>query len=58
MTGLEMYAIADNHSLAERQPWLGAVPVHEFVNGVAVTALGIRAGKAVENGGLRDFKIW
>ena len=52
-----MHATANNHSLAEGQPWLGAVPVHEFVDGVAIAALGIRAGQAIENRRLRDFKI-
>jgi hypothetical protein len=58
MTGLEVHAVADNHSLAKRQPWFGAVPVHKFVNRVAIAALSIRAGQAIENRGLRDFKIW
>ena len=40
-----MHALENNHSLAERQPWVGAVPVHEFVNGVAIPALGIGAGE-------------
>jgi hypothetical protein len=42
---------------SDAQPWLGAVPVHEFVDGMAIATLGIRSGKAIENGGLRDFKI-
>lgn len=58
VTGLEVHPITDDHCLTERQPWLGAVPVHEFVNCMAIAALRVRAGKAVENRGLRDFKIW
>jgi len=36
MTGLQMHTVADDYRLAERQSWLGAVPVHELVNGMAI----------------------
>ncbi len=57
IAGLGMHAIANDHSLAEGQPWIGAIPVHEFVARMAMARLGIRAGKTIENGVLRDFSI-
>ena len=53
-----MHPVADDYSLAERQSRLRAVPLHEFVDGMAIAALSVRAGKAVEDGGLRDFEVW
>ena len=47
-----------DYCFAERQSWFRAVPVHELVNGVEIAALSVRAGKAAENSGLRDFKVW
>jgi hypothetical protein len=58
VTRLEMHPITNNDSLAERQAWLGAVPVHKFINGVAIAALSVRARQAIENRGLRHLKIW
>jgi hypothetical protein len=49
MTGFQVHPVADDYSLAERQSRLRAVPLHEFVNGMAIAALSIRAGEAVED---------
>src|SRR5258707_6196894 len=57
MTCFQVHPVAEDNSLAERQPRLRAVPVHEFVDGMTIAALGVRAGEAVENRGLRDFKV-
>jgi hypothetical protein len=42
MAGFEVHPVADDHSLAKRQSRLRAVPVHEFVNGVPISALSVR----------------
>jgi len=34
-----------------------AVPVYEFINGMAIAALSVRAGETVENGGFGDLDI-
>jgi hypothetical protein len=53
-----MHPIANDDRLAEGQPWLGTVPVYEFVYGVAIAALRIWARQTIENGGFRNFKVW
>jgi hypothetical protein len=40
---LQMHPVANDHHLIEREPWLGAIPVHEFVDGVALAPLRIWA---------------
>ena len=37
----QMQSVPDDHRFAERQSWLGAVPLHEFVYGMPIAALGI-----------------
>jgi len=54
---LEMHSIANDNRLIEREPWLGAVPIHEFVDRVAITPLRIWARQTVENRGLGDFEV-
>jgi hypothetical protein len=49
MTGFQVHPVADDYSLAERQPWLGALPVHRFVNRMAIAALSIRARQAIHH---------
>jgi hypothetical protein len=51
-----MHSVPEDR-FAERQARLGAVPLHEFVNRMPVTALGIGAGKAVEHRGFRGFEV-
>jgi hypothetical protein len=58
MAGFQMHPVTDDDSFAERQSRLRAVPLHKFINGMAISALSIRAGEAVENGRLRDFEVW
>jgi hypothetical protein len=53
----QVHPIPNDHCLAEGKPRFGAVPIHEFVDGVAIAPLRIRARQTVENRGLRDFKI-
>src|SRR5262249_48005661 len=53
-----MHSVPENYGFAERQPRLGTIPVHEFVNRVPVAALSIGTGKAVEDRGFRDFEVW
>jgi hypothetical protein len=52
-----MHSVPDDHRLAERQSRLGAVPLDEFVNSMPIAALGIGAGKAVEDRGFRGFEV-
>src|ERR1700687_3128442 len=54
---LEMHSISNDHGLAERQSRLGTVPLHEFVDGMPITALSIGAGKTVEDRGFRGFEV-
>lgn len=49
VAGFQMHSVPDNHGLAERQPRLGTIPIHELVNRVPVAALSIGAGKAIED---------
>lgn len=58
MSRLQMHPIANDHRLVEGEPWLGAVPIDEFVDGVAIAPLRIWARQTAENRGFRDFKIW
>ena len=41
----------DGAGAFSQERWLGAVPVHKFVNRVAIAALSIRARQAIENRG-------
>jgi len=50
ISGFEMNSIAEHNGPAEREPRLRAVPLHEFFNGVPVTALRVCRGQAVQNG--------
>jgi hypothetical protein len=50
-------AIAEHHSLVEGEARLRAMPVHEFIDGVAVSELGIGASEAIENGGFGVVQI-
>jgi hypothetical protein len=52
-----MHSVPEDHGFAERQPRLGTIPIHEFVNRVPVAALSIGTRKAVEDSGLRDFEV-
>jgi hypothetical protein len=58
MAGFQMHRVTDDDSFAERQSRLRPLPVHKFINGMAISALSIRAGEAVENGRLGDFAVW
>lgn len=53
-----MHSIAHDNGLAEGQSWLGAVLIHEFVDGVAIAPLRIWARQTAENRGLGDFEVW
>ena len=44
-----MHPVTDNNRLAERQSRFRAVPVHEFIYGMTIAALSVRAGKTAEN---------
>ena len=57
IAGLQMHSVPEDHRFAERQARLGAVPLHEFVNCMAIAALGIGARKAVEDRGFRGFEV-
>src|ERR1035441_4242391 len=57
IAGLQMHSVPDDHGLAERQPRLGAVPLHELVNCMPIAALSIGAVKAVEDRGFRGFEV-
>jgi len=52
-----MHPVPDNHGLAERQPRFRAVPIHEFVDRMPVTALSIGTREAVEDDRLCDLEI-
>jgi hypothetical protein len=50
MARFQVHPVTDDNRFAERQSRLRAVPLHKFVSGMAISALSIRAGEAVENG--------
>ena len=52
-----MNSIAEHNGSAEREPRLRTVPLHEFFNGVPVTALRVCRGQAVQNGGFCLIQI-
>jgi len=58
MARFQVHPVTDDNRLAKRQSRLRAVPVYEFIYGVAVAALRIWARQTIENGGLRNFKVW
>ena len=51
MARFQAHPGTDDNRLAERPSRLRAVPVHEFINGMTIAALSVRAGETVENGG-------
>jgi len=55
IAGFQMHSVPEDHGFAERQPRLGTIPLHEFVDRVPVPALSIGTGKAVEDSGFRDL---
>jgi hypothetical protein len=46
---LEDNAITGDHNLVERQAWLGAVPLDEFINCVSISALRLGRAKAIQD---------
>jgi hypothetical protein len=46
---LQVNSIASHDSLVEGQPWFRAIPLDEFVNGMAITLLRLLRWQAVEN---------
>ena len=53
-----MHLIAKDNRPVEGEPRLGAVPIHEFVDGVAIAPLRISARQTAENRGLDDVEVW
>ena len=49
MPRLQMDAITEDDSLAEREPWFRAVPFNEFVDHVPVPSLSVDRAEAVQN---------
>ncbi len=45
----EENAIAGDHNLVERQAWLGAVPLNEFIDRVSISALRLGRAKAIQH---------
>jgi hypothetical protein len=50
-------AVPKYHGLVEGEARLRAIPVNELVDGLPVSALGMSASQAIENGGLRVVQI-
>src|SRR5664280_865687 len=46
---LEENAITGDHNLVERQAWLGAVPLNEFIDRVSISALRLGRAKAIQD---------
>jgi hypothetical protein len=57
MAGLQVHPVTDDNRFAERQSRLRAVPVYEFIDGVAIAPLRIWTRQAIDNCGLRNFKV-
>jgi hypothetical protein len=57
LTRLQMHPVPDDHSLAERQPRFRAIPFHEFVDRMPITALSVGTRQAVDDGGLCDLEV-
>jgi hypothetical protein len=49
--------IPEYYGLVEGEARLRAIPVYEFTDGVSVSALGIGASKAIENGSLGVIQV-
>ena len=58
IAGFQMHPVPKDNGFAKRQPRLGTIPLHEFVDRVAVAALSIGAEKTVEDSRFRDFEVW
>jgi hypothetical protein len=54
---LQLAAVAEDTSPVEGETEFRAVPVHELIDGVPVTALGVGAGQTAEYGGLGVLQI-
>ena len=57
MAGFEMNPVTQDNRSAETESRLRALPLHEFVNGVLVSSLGISGGQAVQNSGFCLIQI-
>jgi hypothetical protein len=45
-----MNTIPEHYGLVEGEAWFRAIPIHKFIDGVPVSALGFGASQAIENG--------
>lgn len=54
--GIPEHSVSKEHSFAERQSWLGTIPIPELINCVPVAALSIGAGETVDDTGFRDLR--
>jgi len=55
--GFEMNTIPEHYGLVEGKAKLRAIPVHELIDGVPVSALGLGAIQAIENGGFSVIEV-
>jgi hypothetical protein len=53
----EVTAIAKNHRTVQCGSRLRAVPVNEFVDGMAISALAVTTGQTIKNRGLGELKV-
>ncbi len=52
-----MNPIPEHYGLVEGEARLRAAPVHKFIDGVPVSALGFEASQAIENGSFGVIQI-
>ena len=57
LPGFQVNAIAEHHGLVEGEARLRAIPIHELIDGVPVSALGFGASQAIENGSFGVIQI-
>jgi hypothetical protein len=55
MSRFKMHSIANDNRLVECESWLGAIPIHELVDGMSIAPLRIGTRQTGENRGLGDF---
>ena len=57
MPRFQVYAIAHHHDPVESQPWLGAIPGDELIDGILIDAARSWRAETVENGGFAVIEI-
>jgi endonuclease YncB( thermonuclease family) len=53
-----MRPIAQHHNSVESQARFRTIPVNEFIDGMTITSLGVRAGETIQDCGFGVLEVW